>query len=290
MRPVISARPDDGRADPADESSLPREVRGKRSHPIPYQRCNIEFGTDARGNHGRSNRLFRLDTESAHASRGVSGRADFRERSVKMVWRTAAEFRGTPAALAMATFLFAAVLSAFLVLRSEEGVRQQRRIELTEQAADKAFEIEHAVERALTATYALAALVRQGHGNVANFEEVGAELIPFYPGADSLQLAPGGIIRRIVPLAGNERALGHDLLADPARNKEAFLARDTGRLTLAGPFDLMQGGIGAVGRLPVFIDDASGTSRFWGFVTVLIRFPEALSAAQLPQLAKRGVD
>jgi len=206
-----------------------------------------------------------------------------------MVWRTA-RFHGTPAALAMATFLFAAVLSTFLVLRSEQGVRQQRRIELTEQAADKAFEIEHAVERALTATYALAALVRQGHGNVANFEEVGAELIPFYPGADSLQLAPGGIIRRIVPLAGSERALGHDLLADPARNKEAFLARDTGRLTLAGPFELMQGGIGAVGRLPVFIDDASGTSRFWGFVTVLIRFPEALSAAQLPQLAKRGVD
>jgi sensor domain CHASE-containing protein len=58
----------------------------------------------------------------------------------------------------------------------------------------------------------------------------------YYPGVMSLQLAPNGVVRQIYPLKGNEKALGHNLLADPARNKEAFIARNSGQMTLAGPF------------------------------------------------------
>jgi sensor domain CHASE-containing protein len=51
-----------------------------------------------------------------------------------------------------------------------------------------------------------------------------------------LQLAPNGIIKHIVPLAGNEKAIGHNLLADEKRNIEAIQALKTKKLTLAGPF------------------------------------------------------
>jgi PAS domain S-box-containing protein len=54
--------------------------------------------------------------------------------------------------------------------------------------------------------------------------------------------------------------------------------------------NLVQGGLGAVGRLPVFLDDAAGNSRFWGFTYVVIGFPEALVGARLPQLAEQGID
>jgi len=193
-----------------------------------------------------------------------------------------------PHVIGLAAFLMAAVTAAVLILRSEREALHVRRSEVADLIGDKAHEVENAVNHGLTATYALAALVRQGGGAVPDFEAVATELLRYYPGADSLQLAPGGIIRKVVPMAENAKAIGHDLLADPARTKEAFLARDTGKLTLAGPFNLMQGGIGAVGRLPVFIDDENGQPRFWGFTTVLIRFPEVLSKAQLPQLVKRG--
>lgn len=70
-----------------------------------------------------------------------------------------------------------------------------------------------------------------------------------YPGAAA---QPDGILKYVVPLKGNEGAIGHNLLLNPERTKEAFLARDTGKLTLAGHFNLVQGGIGAAARLPIF--------------------------------------
>jgi sensor domain CHASE-containing protein len=57
-----------------------------------------------------------------------------------------------------------------------------------------------------------------------------------------------------------------------------------------GPFKLVQGGEGAVGRLPVFLDDAEGRQSFWGFVSVVLRFPDALVGGGLPQWAAAGID
>ncbi len=191
-----------------------------------------------------------------------------------------------PLVVAIGMFLIAAVASGLLVRQSELTRERQQRAQVAAMAGDHARSVQRNIEHALSATYALAALVRQGKGEVADFEATAQEMLPFYPGAASLQLAPGGVVRRIVPLIGNEKAIGHKLLDDPARNKEAFLARDTGKLTLAGPFNLVQGGLGAVGRLPVYLDEERPV--FWGFTTVLIRFPEVLEDARLTRMAEQG--
>ncbi len=57
---------------------------------------------------------------------------------------------------------------------------------------------------------------------------------------------------------------------------------------LAGPIPLAQGGKGVVGRLPVFLENADGGKAFWGFTMVLIRVPDLLRLAQLPQLSAQG--
>ncbi len=189
-------------------------------------------------------------------------------------------------AVAAVVFLFAAAAGALLVWQSDRQREQQQRAAVSDMAADHAHAIQRNIERALSATYALAALVRQGNGRVPEFEATARQMLPFYPGAASLQLAPDGVVRHVMPLAGNEKAIGHNLLQDPVRNKEAFLARDTGKLTLAGPFTLLQGGLGAVGRLPVFLGE--GLGGFWGFTTVLIRFPDVLNDARLGQMSESG--
>ncbi len=193
-----------------------------------------------------------------------------------------------PLIAALIAFLLAGAVAVAVVWQSEQFRLHQQRTHLADLAGKHADAIQNSTQRDLSATYALAALVRQGKGNIANFDAIASELLPYYPGAGSLQLAPGGIVQHIVPLAGNEGAIGHNLLADPTRNKEAFLARDTGKLTLAGPFTLKQGGLGAVGRLPVFLDDSQGKPQFWGFTVVLIRYPQALEAARLEQLTQQG--
>ena len=185
--------------------------------------------------------------------------------------------------MAFAVFLLAAVAAAALIWHSDRHDRQTERARVFSLASEHAGNLQRSIERSLSATYALAAMVRQGNGTVPNFDEVASQMLPFYPGVSELALVPGGIIRNVVPLAGNEKAVGHDLLKDPAQNKEAFLARDTGKLT-AGPLNLVQGG-GAVGRLPVFLDDAGGSL---GLHFSHDSFSEALETVNLPQLAEQG--
>lgn len=192
--------------------------------------------------------------------------------------------------IAYTVFVFSIISTGMVVRLSEQQISQSQRRSVADQAEVHAHTIQRSIERALSATYALAALVRQGHGKMDNFESTASQMLPYYPGVVSLQLAPDGIVKYIVPLAGNEKAIGHDLLKDPTRDKEALRARDTGELTLAGPFNLIQGGgLAAVGRFPVFLDEQTGGSKFWGFTTVLIRFPKALEEAKLNQLSAQGL-
>ncbi|MGV8855129.1 MAG: bifunctional diguanylate cyclase/phosphodiesterase [Devosia sp.] len=85
----------------------------------------------------------------------------------------------------------------------------------------------------------------------------------------SVAVAPDLIITLTYPMEGNERALGLNYRNVPAQRGAAMLARDTGRLVLAGPIELLQGGRGFVGRFPVFTNSGHGR-RFWGLVSAVI--------------------
>jgi diguanylate cyclase (GGDEF)-like protein/PAS domain S-box-containing protein len=201
--------------------------------------------------------------------------------------RSTSDRRGRPLIVACCVFVLTALVAACLVARFERDRLQHKRILSSGYAKDHARLLEVHVDRALSATYALAALVRVGNGNIPNFDEVAAQMLPLYPGASELVLSVGGRIQNVAPLHGNEKAIGLDLLNYPGQKAEASISRDTGKLTLAGPFELVQGGLALAGRLPVFLSTAQGTS-FWGFTEVVMRLPEALTPAQLSQLVARG--
>lgn len=74
-------------------------------------------------------------------------------------------------------------------------------------------------------------------------------------GIRSLQLAPNGTVSLIAPLTEDRGALGHALLVDPMRRQGVLdtIAAFPGRLvTTAGPLQLVQGGVGLLGRSPIF--------------------------------------
>lgn len=194
-----------------------------------------------------------------------------------------------PRSVAIIAFLLTAMCAGGLIRYTERDLIAVERAQVTVLAGN-AHVIESEIHRALSATETLAFLVRREGGGIKDFLKVGQQMLPHYQGVIALQLAPGGVIQQSVPLAGNEKAIGHDLLQDPHRNKEAFLARDTGQLTLAGPFKLIQGGEAMAGRLPVFLNDVSGRPTFWGFTTALISLPDILKAAQFDRLVGQGLD
>lgn len=197
------------------------------------------------------------------------------------------EFRKS--AVVQLIFVISISLSCIVIYFIEDYRYQQSVSSVQKVASSYVSLIRHSVFQALSATYPLAAMVRKQNGDVTGFKELATEMLPYYPGAASLQLAPDGVVKYIVPLAGNEKAIGHNLLADPERDKEAFLAKETKQLTMAGPFNLVQGGVAAVGRLPVYLKNSNGIDSFWGFSTVLIRFPEVLESAKLQTLLEAGI-
>ncbi len=183
---------------------------------------------------------------------------------------------------AAVAFVAAGLLSSLVLYRVEESRVAVERSHAESLANIVLRKVGGQLNLALSSTYALAAMVQQGQGAFPAFSSIAAEMLPLYPGVSSLQLAPKGVVTHVVPVVGNEKAIGHDLLRDPTRTKEAFLARDTRRLTLAGPFRLVQGGIGAVARLPVFLNDRTQGEYFWGFTSALIRFPDILKGTLEP--------
>lgn len=194
-----------------------------------------------------------------------------------------------PKIAALGIFLIMAVFSGFMLQWLENERINIAKAHTSDMASDCAVTIQNAIERALSATYAISALVQQGNGRIEHFDQIAEKMLPLYPGTDSLQLAPNGIVREIVPLAGNEKAIGHNLFADEKRATEAILARDTNQLTFAGPFKMIQGPFfGGIGRLPIYLIDVNGDPRFWGFCNVVIRFPEVFQRTGLLQLENKG--
>ena len=151
----------------------------------------------------------------------------------------------------------------------------------------QASALERRIAYALSATYILAQEVKRSAGDFPDFETYADGVLQSIDGISNLQLAPDGIVARIHPLKGNEKALGHNILRDDQRRQEAQLAVDEKRLTLAGPFALVQGGIAIVGRNPIFIDK-DGTEAFWGFASALIFLKDLLSVTDLFNLESKG--
>ncbi|MEH6469700.1 MAG: EAL domain-containing protein [Halopseudomonas sp.] len=133
----------------------------------------------------------------------------------------------------------------------------------------------------------LAIEVQQNQGQINDFEIFAQSVIDSIGGVSNLQLAPNGVIEQIHPITGNEQAIGHNILLDDKRKKEAWLAIERKQLTLAGPFKLVQGGVAIIGRKPVFIQH-NGNPRFWGFVSALIFLDDLLAVTDLKQLEEKG--
>lgn len=151
----------------------------------------------------------------------------------------------------------------------------------------RASAIERTLSFALVSTYILAQEVIRSGGEVVDFDGYAASVLEQFPDVSNLQLAPDGIIRHVYPLAGNERAIGHDLVHDDARRKHALAAIASRKLTLAGPFPLLQGGVGMIGRNPIFLEE-DGEERFWGFASALILMDSLLERTDIVSLSDSG--
>lgn len=107
---------------------------------------------------------------------------------------------------------------------------------------------------------------------------------------EARELAEDGVVSRIYPMEGNEAAMGLDMLQNPARKKEARLASLSGEYTIAGPYELVQGGTGALLFDPAYITDQNGEEKFWGFSILVMNWDNFIQEVELEKLEEAGYD
>ncbi len=196
--------------------------------------------------------------------------------------------KSRPSTLAILIFILALIPILSLINQNEND-----RV-MVEMAEAEAIAVNHAkilhlnLDHALSATRALASLVRQGNGQIPNFNDIAREMLELYPGVANLQLAEQGKVSKIYPPTGKKIAAGHSKFNDSLHAAESRLAMETGEMTLTGPYPLVQKGTGALGRMPIYLKGDQDKFVFWGFSAVLIDLDRLLEQTNIRALEAQG--
>ncbi|MGM9582981.1 MAG: response regulator [Phascolarctobacterium sp.] len=122
----------------------------------------------------------------------------------------------------------------------------------------------------------------------ANFDSLAHAMLDKKGVIQCIELAKDGIIDKAYPHEKNEHVLGFNLLSAEKRRFEASLARKTGKYTIAGPFPLVQGGVGALLFDPIYVPVEQGGMRFWGFALIVIDWNAFVREVNLNYLNEAG--
>ena len=142
---------------------------------------------------------------------------------------------------------------------------------------DQYVELSEFLENVILAGYDL---------NQTTFSEL-AEMLPNEAGVvKAFELAPDGIITDIFPEQGNEQAFGMNMLTEHERSGDAKRAKETGKYTLGGPYQLKQGGTGALLFHPVYQNNIIGNDTFWGFVIIVIDWDKFIDEIGMERLSE----
>lgn len=194
--------------------------------------------------------------------------------------------RQNSAVLTLFVFILALIIAFTAVGISELYYEKNEKIRTDQIANSQVEKLQHVINGLLFTTRTVEALLQEGNGTIEKFDWIMEVVLKGYD-VRNISLAPDGIVTQTYPYEGNESAIGHNLLEDPARSIEAQAAKDSRQLTLAGPYILRQGGFGAIGRLPIYLEKDNESEAFWGFVCVTLEFPQSLKNAQLDSLEKQ---
>ena len=114
-----------------------------------------------------------------------------------------------------------------------------------------------------------------------------AEMLPNKNGiVKAFELTPDGVVTDVFPKQGNEKAFGINMLTDHDRKEDANRAKETGNYTLGGPYELKQGGTGALLLHPVYKSDSIDNDSFWGFVIMVIDWDKFIDEIGVDRLSE----
>lgn len=185
-----------------------------------------------------------------------------------------------PKTTAVIVFVILQIITFYILLQRYEFAKETKRNTMTTDLKVIQENIEQSLKNCYTTTLSLA-LTIDDNGVPHDFETIGAQLLAANNDIKAVQLVPDGVIKYTYPLEGNEKAIGLDILKSELLRDEALSSILKRKMYFAGPLELIQGGQGVVGRLPVY-----NNNRFWGFSAVILSLDKLLENSILN--AKNG--
>jgi len=171
------------------------------------------------------------------------------------------------------------VATEYVVRMAVQRVEQVRTIEATATLAQIRAQLETEINSVLYLSRGLTSYIAiQPTQDPDRWQELAAEVAHESALVRNIGLAPDNVMQFVYPLEGNEQALGLDYRKTPDQWPAVREAMLTGKMTLAGPVQLKQGGVGIVARSPIYYSEA-GKRQYWGQASIVIDFPRLLEQA-----------
>lgn len=113
------------------------------------------------------------------------------------------------------------------------------------------------------------------------FSELAREYIRKDSVISSMSLSKDCIINAIYPFEGHEAAIGLNLLDHPERRDIVEQTIKTHLTFVAGPVELVEGGIAFISYTPIFDKTTNEENKFWGVTDIVIKQNSLLEEANL---------
>lgn len=186
-----------------------------------------------------------------------------------------------PKAVGVCVFLLLLMIIGFIGIQRYQIIKEHQQQEMSDILQVVKQNIEQSFKSSYLATLTLALTINDQH-IPEGFDTVAKQVIRLNSSLHAVELVPGGIIKYIYPLRGNEKALNTNIFELPDNiSREAKIAVKSKKMHFAGPVTLQQGGIGVIGRLPIYIKN-----KFWGFSAVVIKLSTLLNHAGVSSQSK----
>ena len=193
------------------------------------------------------------------------------------------------------------IIAGILFLERAEKARlyEERRSFTLSQLSSTRAKLEGIINSTLLLTRGVVAHVAT-HPDISalEFHMLAKELLPLNPHILNIGLAKDNIITHMYPLKGNEAAIGLRYLDNPKQRAAVLRVIESKKTVVAGPVNLVQGGLGFISRTPVFRtppEGEPGSGEYWGIASMVINmdslFEEAGLSADLSselRIAVRG--
>lgn len=182
-------------------------------------------------------------------------------------------------------FVAVVLISISLIIGRFDIEKQQgkKRLAAVSELATIGNRLEGEVRSTFNLTQGIVHLIRfQGYISKGQFEALCSMSMSENSNIRNVALAPGNVVQMVYPLHNNEQAIGLDYMKNDEQRNSVLRAMKLKQPLLAGPVNLVQGGVGIINRSPIYVKSRADSSlEYWGMASIVAYYDSLLHNAGL---------